>query len=143
MQLFKECLDFCGLKDLGVSGLPYTWCNRRFDGNVIWVRLNRAMAILDRLLKFPLVRLHHLSGFSSDHKPIWICSDNIHSRFFIPQRPFRFEAMWLKDERCERVVHEAWDTVSAGDPMGNVLLKVVTVKLSLVPRIKKFLVMCG
>ena len=24
-------------------------------------------------------------------------------------RAFRFESMWLKDLRCEEVVHEAWD----------------------------------
>ena len=40
MQFFRECLDFCGLKDLGYSGLPFTWCNRRFEGNVVWVRLD-------------------------------------------------------------------------------------------------------
>lgn len=24
MRSFRDCLDFCGLKDLGFSGLPYT-----------------------------------------------------------------------------------------------------------------------
>lgn len=32
--------------------------------------------------------------------------------------------MWLKNERYERVVHEAWDMVSAGNPMRKVLLRV-------------------
>lgn len=32
MQQFRDCLDYSGLKDLGFTGLPYTWCNRRFDG---------------------------------------------------------------------------------------------------------------
>nr|POE68262.1 hypothetical protein CFP56_26156 [Quercus suber] len=31
----------------------------------------------------------------------------------------RLEATWLKDERCKGVVHEAWDMVSAGDPMDS------------------------
>ena len=39
MRSFRECLDFCALKDLGYSGLPYTWSNRRFDGPMVWVRL--------------------------------------------------------------------------------------------------------
>ena len=34
------------------------------------------------------------------------------------------KAIWLKDEHCEGVVHEAWDIGSTSDPMGNVLLKV-------------------
>ena len=75
-------------------------------------------------MKFPVARLHHLSGLSSDHKPIWLVSDDIRKRFFRPNRPFRFEAMWVKDERCEGAVHEAWDKFLATDPMGNVLLKV-------------------
>ena len=105
MQNFKDCLDVCGLKDLGYSGLPYTWCNRRFGDQVVWVRLDRALATPDWLLKFPTARLRHLSALSSDHKPIWLCLDDIRNRFFRPSKPFRFEAMWLKDVRCEGVVH--------------------------------------
>ena len=44
--------------------------------------------------------------------------------FFRPNKPFRFKAMWIKDDRREGAVHEAWDKFSAADPMGNVLLKV-------------------
>ena len=124
MQSFSDCLDFCGLKDLGFSGLPFTWCNRRFDGNVVWVQLDRAVASLEWVLKFPAVRLYHLSGLSSDHKPIWLCSDDIRKRFFRPNKPFGFEAMWIKDDRCERAIHEAWDKFSTADLIGNVLLKV-------------------
>lgn len=124
MQSLRECLDFCGLKDMEYSGLPFTWCNRRFDGNVVWVRLDRVVASPEWVLKFPTVRLHHLSGFSSDYKPIWLCSNDIRRRFFRPNRPFTFDAMWIKDEHCEGVVRESWDKEAADDPMGNVLLKV-------------------
>lgn len=76
------------------------------------------------MLKFPFVRLHHLAGFSSDHKPIWLCSNDVHSRFYLPQRPFRFEEMWTKDKSCEGVVHASWDLSLEGDPMMTVLQKV-------------------
>ena len=124
MQGFRDCLDFCGFKDIRFSGLPFTWCNNRFDGPLVWVRLDRAVASTEWLLMFPSIRLHHLSGFSSDHKPIWLCSDDVHCRFYRPQRPFRFEEMWTKDERCESVVHAAWDVCLVGDPMSQVLQKV-------------------
>ena len=84
MQQFRDSLDFCGLKDLGFSGLPYTWSNRRFDGQMIWVRLDRAVASADWMLKFPSVRVHHVPGYSSDHKPIWLVSDDAHTRFYRP-----------------------------------------------------------
>ena len=35
MKAFRECLDFFALKDLGFSGLPLTWSNRRFEGPVV------------------------------------------------------------------------------------------------------------
>ena len=85
MQQFRDCLDFCGLKDLGFLGLPYTWSNRCFDGQMIWVRLDRAVASADWMLKFPSVRVHHVPGYSSDHKPIWLVSDDVHTRFYRPQ----------------------------------------------------------
>ena len=100
-------LIFCGFKDLGFTGLPFTSCNRRYEGLLVWVRLDRAVNLVDWLIKFPSIRLHHLTSFSSDHKPIWLCSNNVHSRFHYPQKPSRFEAIWLKDEQCEGVVHSA------------------------------------
>ena len=124
MQNFSDCLDVCGLKDLGYSGLPYTWCNRRFGGQVVWVRLDRALATPDWLLKFPTARLYHLSMLSSDHKPIWLCLDDIRNWFFRPGKPFRFKAMWLKDVKCEGFVHSAWEEVVGGDSMGKVIKKV-------------------
>ena len=124
MQDFKDCQDFCGLKDLGFTGLPFTWCNKRFDGDLIWVRLNRALASADWILKFPSSRLHHLQGLSSDHKPLWLASDDVNTRFYRAQKPFRFEAMWLKDDRCEDVVLSTWDRCLEGDAMGKVLANV-------------------
>ena len=124
MQGFRDCLDVCGLKDLGFTGLPFTWCNRRYDGIVIWVRLDRAVASTDWMLKFPTARLQHLSGSSSDHNPIWLCTDDAQSRFYRPNKPFKFESMWLTDERCKGVVHSTWDIGLTGGPMENVLLKV-------------------
>ncbi|XP_075663122.1 uncharacterized protein LOC142632636 [Castanea sativa] len=128
MQGFRDCLDVCGLKDLGFSGLPFTWCNRRYDGPVTWVRLDRAVASADWMLKFPTARLHHLSGSSSDHCPIWLCSDDVQRHFFRPNKPFRFEAMWLKDASCKGVVQSAWDMGLTNGPMENVLLKLVKVE---------------
>ena len=124
MQVFRDCLDFYGFKDIGFIGLPFTWCNNRFDGLLVWVRLDRAIASTDWMLKFPFICLHHLAGFSLNHKPIWLCSNDVHSWFYQPLRPFHFEEMWIKDEGCERVVHDAWDLSLEGDPMLNVMHKV-------------------
>lgn len=125
MQDFRDCLDFCGLKDLGYSSLPFTWCNRRYNQGLGWVRLDRAVATTEWILKFPNAHLYHLPGSSSDHKPLWPVSDDLNTRFYQAQKPFRFEAMWLKDERCEGVVHLTWDISSGGDPVCKVIRKVI------------------
>lgn len=137
MQQFRDSLDFCVLKDLGFLGLPYTSSNWRFDGQMIWVRLDRAIASVDWMLKFPLVHVHHVASYSSNHKPIWLVSDDVHSQFYRLQYPFRFEAMWLKDSRCEGVVHFAWDMDSMVDPMGKVLSKVSNCQVELTSWNKK------
>ena len=49
---------------------------------------------------------------------------DVHCRFYRPQRPFCSEEMWIKDERCEGVVHAAWDLFLVGDPIRQVLQKV-------------------
>ena len=96
----------------------------QFDGSLVWVQLDRALATADWILKFPSIRLHHLQGFSFDHKPLWLASNDVNACFYRSQKPFQFEAMWLKDDRCEDVVHSAWDMCLKGDAVGNVLRKV-------------------
>lgn len=84
---FRDCLDYSGLKDLSFTGFPYTWCSRRFNGALVWVRLDRALASAEWILKFPFACLHHIPGSSSDHKSIWLVSDDVQSRFYQPQNP--------------------------------------------------------
>ena len=76
MQGFRDALDFCGLKDLGFNGFPFTWSNRRPGDQNVWVRLDRGVATIDWILKFPTSRIHHLNAFHSDHKPLLLCSDS-------------------------------------------------------------------
>lgn len=35
VQMFKECLDSCGMVDLGFHGLRFTWVNKREVGHFI------------------------------------------------------------------------------------------------------------
>nr|XP_023891885.1 uncharacterized protein LOC112003894 [Quercus suber]XP_023929367.1 uncharacterized protein LOC112040706 [Quercus suber] len=109
MVEFRGALDFCGFKDLGFVGSPFTWCNNQFDGVVTWIRLDRGVATASWSQKFPTVRVHHISGSLSDHCPLWICSDDENVRFYKRDRPFRFEVMWMKDAQCEGVIKDAWE----------------------------------
>ncbi|KAK7830847.1 hypothetical protein CFP56_007597 [Quercus suber] len=111
MQGFRYAIDFCGLKDLGFNGFPFTWCNRRPSEQNVWVRLDRGLATVEWMLQFTTCRIHHLDAFHFDHKPILLISDSEQKMFYRKGRPFRFEAIWLKDNSCKKVVKNSWQEV--------------------------------
>ena len=108
MQGFRDALDCCRLKYLGYNGFSFTWCNRRPGDKNIWIRLDRGVATVEWILRFPTTRIHHLDCFHFDHKSIILCMDSELNKFYMKSRPFRFEAMWLKDSTCEEVVRNSW-----------------------------------
>lgn len=51
--------------------------------------------------------------------------------FYKRNRPFRFEAVWLKLEGCEGVIKNAWLRPNLGDQMQRVMGKIDACSLSL------------
>jgi hypothetical protein len=58
-------------------------------------------------MAFPKASVIHLGAVNSDHNPLLV--DTNPNEKVIP-RPFRFEAMWIRDSRCGGVIKKAWDT---------------------------------
>ena len=50
---FREALNYCGFRDLGFMGAPYTWCNNQFDGIITWIRLDKGVATSSWIQMFP------------------------------------------------------------------------------------------
>ena len=69
-----------------------------------WEQLDRGVATIDWILKFLTVRVHILDFSSSNHKPLCLCSNDENLHFYHRKHPFRFEAMWLKNDNCDWVV---------------------------------------
>ena len=69
MADFRETLDVCGLKDLGFSGLPWTYDNRKSGGRNVKVRLDRGAATQSWLNRFFDASVTHLTSPCSDHCP--------------------------------------------------------------------------
>jgi hypothetical protein len=44
MAAFREVLDFCNLRDIGFSGVPWTYDNRKEGARNVKVRLDRGVA---------------------------------------------------------------------------------------------------
>uniref|UniRef100_A0A7N2N3A5 Reverse transcriptase zinc-binding domain-containing protein n=1 Tax=Quercus lobata TaxID=97700 RepID=A0A7N2N3A5_QUELO len=76
MVAFREALDFCGFRDLGYVGSPFTWCNNQFNVAVTWIRLDRGMATTSWIEMFPSAHMHHIEGSLSDHTPLWMVLDD-------------------------------------------------------------------
>ena len=131
IQGFRDALDFCSLRDIGYNGFPFTWCNRRPGDHNIWVRLDRGVASVDWLLKFPTTRVHHLEAFHLDHRPLLLASDFESRRFYRKDRPFRFEVMWLKDKSCEAVIKISWEIPLGSSPVANFSKKIDMCQINL------------
>ena len=52
MAEFREALDLCGLTDLGFSGIPWTYDNKKSGARNVKVRLDRAVATQDWANRF-------------------------------------------------------------------------------------------
>ena len=129
MQEFKDVLDECGFRDLGYVGGKFTWCNGQRDGHTIWERIDKAVATIDWIEKFPDTKIVHLECGTSDHKPIVIFPSGIPKK---SRRPWRFEQMWINEEGCQDSVESAWRQPVCGNFMEQVECKLKKCQLNLI-----------
>ena len=103
---FKNCMDKCGLMDLGFQRPRFTWTNKSpaWHG-LIQERLDRGLGNAEWKLLFPMAEIHHLPRVKSDHCPIMLLTDPCERH---PSKPFRFEQMWLTDPFFPSVVEQSW-----------------------------------
>ncbi|XP_075665642.1 uncharacterized protein LOC142635351 [Castanea sativa] len=125
MKNFIEAINYCGLRDLGFIGPKFTWIYQCEDGMQIQERLDRAMATPRWINIFPKAKLFHLTSSVSDHSPLALQMVQ-KQRNKKARKTFRFEAMWLRYQRCEEVVKKAWEEgklTSSGSMLGSCLEK--------------------
>ena len=108
MISFLNDINWCGFRDLGFVGPKFTWLYQRKDGTQIRERLDRALATEDWKDKFPSAKLYHLSSSVLDHCPLSLHLFGKAKKEKFPHM-FKFESMWLKDQRCEELVNRARD----------------------------------
>jgi hypothetical protein len=118
MVAFRECLEDCQLVDLGFSGHPFTYNNKRSGRANVQVRLDRAVA--DNLWHdlFPECEVAHLTSPSSDHCPVILrCIKETRVR---TGKTRRYEVMWEREPALAEIVAEAWSTAGAKGNLGNI-----------------------
>lgn len=104
-DLFASTMDNCQLLVLGFNGPKFTWTNKR-KSKPIFERLDRGWANSEWIQLFPSANLWHLPRITSDHCPILLKFQN--DPFVQGDKPFRFEPMWLLDDRFREDVLANW-----------------------------------
>nr|XP_045087997.1 uncharacterized protein LOC123495188 [Aegilops tauschii subsp. strangulata] len=112
MMLFRECLDNCGLIDLGYFGPKFTWSNRQEGGHNVRVRLDRADANGDFMQIFDDCTVENIITTSSDHYAILVTIAKSEGKELTTpvQQSFKFEAAWMRAPDYDQMIEDNWKT---------------------------------
>lgn len=108
---FQKFLDDCTLLDLCFVGTIFTWSNRQQGINLIQQRLDRACATPSWRTRFPHAAVFNQTRYASDHGPIVL---QLKASCFTPNKPYRFEHMWLLHPDCFSTIQVAWNKPANG-----------------------------
>ncbi|PKI61172.1 hypothetical protein CRG98_018403 [Punica granatum] len=121
-RIYRGCID------LGFTGNPFTWRNKRVGLASVKQRLDRAIANNEWRTTFPRAGVFHLPQIRFDHNPIllklWIESSS-------KPRPFRSEEAWTRDQSSKIVVWSAWNRAVIGSTAFQLSSKIRMVKKDL------------
>ncbi|KAI0511114.1 hypothetical protein KFK09_011737 [Dendrobium nobile] len=101
MEDFNDMILNCNLHDIGFLGNNFTW-NR----GTMWQRLDRILFNDRWISTFHNTHIEHLSRTLSDHSPLLL---NVSTNSNAVSQPFRFQNMWLLDDRLENIIRCNWD----------------------------------
>lgn len=74
---------------------------------------------------FPEAKVFHLTSSFLDHSPLALRMV-LNRRRKEARKTYRFEVMWLRDQRCEEVIQRAWEEgklASTGSTLGSCIDK--------------------
>jgi hypothetical protein len=110
MSMFRDCIEECGLVDLGFTGPWFTWSNRQRGEDLVLVRLDRAVANAALMELFDGFRVENVITTTSDHLAISVTLTSLDDapRQQPVQQMFRFEAAWLRAPDYREVMERSW-----------------------------------
>jgi len=90
-------------------------------------------------LAFPNETIQHLGAINSDHAPI-LLDTNLSDSF--AHKPFRFEAVWLRDDGCKAVIDSTWNIKVTGSDFIKLCKKQASTRNALLKWNKKVFGCC-
>jgi hypothetical protein len=125
---FLDFVQSNGLIDLGYSGNPFTWNNKRQGRENLRERLDRGLSNKDWVLLFPNSHISHLPASSSNHNPILLSTSG--NSLHLP-KPFKFEEFWIRDLSSHTVTAGAWQVNPNGSAAFSLCRKFKATKAAL------------
>jgi hypothetical protein len=108
MADFREVLEWCGLRDVGFSGVPWTYNNNKPGSRNVKVRLDRGVANQDWLNRFFDAAVIHLTSPCSDHCPLLL---QVQREEFSSSsgRQQYYEIMWEREASLGEQIQQVWE----------------------------------
>jgi exonuclease III len=120
MEAFRDALYDCNLTDLGFSGVPYTYDNKRAGRANVKVRLDRAVGCPAWRDLFADTRVQHLTSPVSDHCPVLVkLEQDIRAANQQPRR--QYEIMWERESDLAERVAAAWGAAGQKNDLGDIM----------------------
>ncbi|EAZ45614.1 hypothetical protein OsJ_30281 [Oryza sativa Japonica Group] len=119
MHAFRDILSTCELFDLGFSGVPYTYDNRREGRNNVKVRLDRVLADNSWRDIFSNSQVVHMTSPCSDHCPILVrfTRDTSHAN---RKKCLHYEICWEREPASTEVIGDSWLEVGEKQHLGDI-----------------------
>jgi hypothetical protein len=119
MQSFRDALDYCDLHDIGFSGLPWTFDNRRRGSRNVKVRLDRVVASTSWMARFGDATVKHLVSPCSDHCLVLLQEYN-EDPAVANGGIRRYEIMWECEDSLVPEIVAAWDAAGVKHDLGDI-----------------------
>ncbi|KAL9675546.1 hypothetical protein QQ045_003748 [Rhodiola kirilowii] len=112
MRNFRQCLEDCGLMDLGFSGNRFTYTNKRREEEEVKARQDRVVANNGWRARFPKAAVRHVFVNSSDHVIVLLYVEgwDMAGRRNLK----RFEPMCLRHMEFKEKVRTSWVVQTEG-----------------------------
>ncbi|GAA0145076.1 hypothetical protein LIER_42843 [Lithospermum erythrorhizon] len=105
MSMLRDFVKNCGVLDLGFSGHPFTWWNKRSGKDAIKARPDRVFNDPQWSLAFHRASCFHLEMVGADHCPFLLDTEVKTEK---SKRLFVFDSRWVDKDGCEDMVRTAW-----------------------------------
>ena len=102
----QECLNTCGMINLGFFGPPFTWTNRQPLPHLVQERIDRVFVNADWNILYLEACVKHMERSHSDPSPVLLSLRHDHGTHH-PQ-PFRSQPIWLSYPSFPGLVSDAW-----------------------------------